>query len=77
MKELIIDVSQLDIEELLYGTVCQIVWMKLSHCSCLKENWNDFCWTEIYWLYVVEHINSVILLLLNNMKGHHIHYECT
>ena len=26
-----------------------------------------FCSTEIYWLYIVEHIYSVILLLLNNI----------
>ena len=55
MKELIIDVSQLDIEVLWYGTVCRIVWRKLSHCSCLKENWNVFS-AEIYWLHIVEHI---------------------
>ena len=40
MKELIKDVYQLHIEVLRYRTVCQIVWRKLSHCSCLKENWN-------------------------------------
>ena len=55
MKELIMDVSRLDIEVLLYGTVCRIVWRKLSHCSCLKKNWN-VCSAEIYWLHIVEHI---------------------
>ena len=45
---------QRNIEVLPYGTVCQIVWRKLSHCSCLKGN-EMFCSTEIYLLYVVEH----------------------
>ena len=39
--------------------------MKLSHCSCLKEKVVEQKYTDT--TYLVYHIYSVILLLLNNM----------
>ena len=35
--------------------------------SVVQKKIEMFCSTEIYWLYIVEHIYSVILLLLNNI----------
>ena len=68
MQELIIDVS--DIEVLWYGTVCQIVWRKLSHCSCLKEI-EMCCSTVIYWLYIVEHKEVFCMTPLYLSMIHH------
>ena len=67
MQELIIDVS--DIEVLWYGTVCQIVWGKLSHCSGLKEI--EMCSTVIYWLYIVEHKEIFCTTPLYPLMIHH------
>ena len=68
MQEFIIDVS--DIEVLWYGTVCQIVWRKLSHCSCLKEI-EMCCSTVIYWLYIVEHTEIFCITPLYLSMIHH------
>ena len=59
MKDLIIDVSQLDIAVLWYGTVCQIVWRTLSHLQLFKrklkcfvqQKYIDSTWWNIYKVY--------------------------
>ena len=50
MKDLIIDVSQLDIEVLWYGTVCQIVWRTLRHLQLFKRKLK--CFVQQKYMYI-------------------------